>query len=124
MEETETDDEFIRSFGYANLVEVFVHGDSSRTKLARRVVENFAALKARAIHLLDSFMRDRGEFDLNEIQVLEGKSPGGSDFLFRFTFTADRDPNEYGYTYFKVYFFSHEPPSELFSPHKFEIGFY
>lgn len=124
MDEALTDDVHIRHFEVATGVEVIAHGDESRTKLACRVIDNRSALETRAVGLLDQFMRDRGEYALSSIEVLGTKSADGCDFFLRFSFTADRDPHEYGYTYFEVYFGCHEPPSEMFWPHKLTVGFW
>jgi hypothetical protein len=123
MDEALTDGERIRRFEVTTDVEVIVHGDSSRSRLACMVIEQREALTARAVRTLDAFMRDRGEYDLSSIEVLESKAEDGCDFSLRFNFVADRDPHEYNYTYFEVYFGHHEPPGPTFWPHKFTIGF-
>jgi len=69
-------------------------------------------------------LRDRGAFNLSSVEVFAASAPNSGDFLFRYTFTAERDPHEYGYTYFEVYFACREPPSQLLSPHKFTVGFW
>ena len=107
----------------APYAEVTVHGDESRMELARLVVEHLDELSARAIKMLESFMRDSGKYDLVFIEVLAGKTDDGCDFSLEFQFVADRDPNEYGYTYFTVYFAHRKPPQEIFWPHKMIIGF-
>jgi hypothetical protein len=124
VDETLTDSERIRCFEVSTGVEVVVHGDESRLRLACRVIEHCETLSAQAVRLLDAFMRDRGEFDLSSIEVLGAKAPDGCDFSLRYTFVADRDPHEYDYTYFEVYFGFHEPPSQPFCPHKLTIGFW
>lgn len=113
----------IRRFELAGDVEVTIHGDESRDELARLVVEHLDELSARSKKMLESFMRDSGEYELASIEVLAGKTTDGSDFSLRFTFRADRDPNEYGYTYFEVYFAHRKPPQDQFWPHKMTIGF-
>ena len=115
--------EIIRHFEATTRIEVTVHGDESRTVLAHLVVEHLDALSARAIKMLESFMRDSGKYDLVFIEVLAVKTDDGCDFSLEFQFVADRDPNEYSYTYFRVYFAHHKPPQELFWPHKMTIGF-
>ncbi len=124
MDEALTDRERIHRFEASTGVEVIVHGDESRTRLACRVIGNRPPLEARAVGLLDAFMRDRGEYELSSVEVLAAKAGDGSDFSLRFSFTAARDPHEYGYTYFEVHFGCHEPPSQPYWPHKLTVGFW
>ena len=124
MDEALTDGEYLRRFEVTTGVEVIVQGDASRTRLACRVAENRDALEARAVGLLDAFMRDRGAYELSWFEVLAAQSEDGTDFLLRFNFVANRDPHEYGYTYFEVYFGTHEPPGQPFWPHKLTVGFW
>ncbi len=98
MDETLTDDERIRHFQAMTGVEVVVHGDESRTRLACRVIEKREAILAHAVRVLDAFMRDRGEYELSSVEVLAAKAADGSDFSLRFSFAADHDPHEYGCT--------------------------
>jgi hypothetical protein len=116
--------EAIRQFEAAEGVDVAVQGDASRFQLARRVIENWAAISDRAINLLESFMRDHGTFDLSSIEVFAEVTRKEGDFALRYTFIADRDPHEYNYTYFEVYFICHEPPQLPFWPFKFTVGFH
>ena len=109
---------------YVPGVEVVVYGDESRTRLARRVIEHREAISAKAVGLLESFMRDHGTFDLSSIEVFAAAMPKEGDFALRYSFAADRDPHEYGYTYFEVFFSCHEPPGEPFWPFKFTVGFH
>jgi hypothetical protein len=124
VDETLTDGERIRRFEVTTGVEVVVHGDESRTRLACQVIDSRQALEARAVGLLDAFMWDRGEYDLSTIEVGAVKSVDGCDFSLRFTFVAARDPHEYNYTYFEVYFGCHERPSQPFWPRKLTVGFW
>lgn len=119
-----TDNERIHRFEVTTGIEVVVHGDESRSRLACRVIEHCESLSAQAVRLLDAFIRDRGAFDLSSVEVLAAKGPDGCDFSLRYTFVADRDPHEYGYTYFEVYFGCHEPPQQPFWPHKLTVGFW
>jgi len=105
-------------------LEVIVHGDESRETIARRVLQDRETISAKAVHLLKSFMRDSATFDLSSIEVFACVSSKEGDFSLQYSFTADRDPHEYGYTYFEVFFFCLEPPGELFHPFKFTIGFH
>ena len=105
-------------------IDVIVHGDESRMGLARRVIECQEAISAKAIRLLESFMRDCGTFNLSSIEVFAKVTAKEGDFTLRYTFTATRNPHEYGYTYFEVFFCCHEPSQEPFWPFKFTVGFY
>lgn len=124
MDEAQMESESIRQFEVMTGIEVIVHGDVSRLRLAQRIIQQWEAISVRAVRLLEGFMRDRGEFYLGSIKVFAVKDADGGDFLFWYNFSADRDPHEYNYTYFEVYFSCHEPPSEPFWPYKFTVGFY
>jgi hypothetical protein len=123
LDEGPTGDSFLR-FEHETGVEVVVNGDESRRQIARRVIEHREAISGQAVRLLESFMRDRGVFHLSSIEVFAEKTPDRGDFSLWYTFIADRDPHEYGYTYFEVYFWCHEPPQEPFWPFKFTVGFH
>jgi hypothetical protein len=69
-------------------------------------------------------MRDRGVFNLSSIEVFDTVTPNEGDFVLTYSFVADCNPHEYGYTYFEVFFFYHEPPQEPFWPFKFTVGFH
>lgn len=109
-------------YNVATGVEDVIDGGEPRRQLAERVVADLESLSKQAVRLLEDFMQDRGEFDLSSVEMLSAKSEDGSDFSLRYTFTADRDPHEYGYTYFEVYFSHHQPPGPQFWPHKFTVG--
>ncbi len=111
-------------FEFRTGIEVLVHGDESRTELARRVIDNREAITAKAVGLLESFMRDRGDFELNTIEVFANPTAKDGDVALHFSFTADNDPVGYGYTFFEVYFTAAAPPQEPFWPFKFIVGFH
>lgn len=113
-----------RQFEFVADVEVIVHGDESRLRLARRIIEHREVISAKAIRLLESFMRDRGTFDLSSIEVFANETIKEGDFVLRYSFIANHDPHEYGYTYFDAFFLCHEPPQEQFWPFKFTVGFH
>ena len=95
-----------------------------RRTLAKRMVNSLNDLSERATRLLASFVRDSGTFELGSVEVFSARLPDHGDLSLRFAFTADRDPHEYGYTYFDVYFSQREPPQPEFCPHKFTVGFH
>lgn len=107
-----------------NGIEVVVYGGETRRSFAQRVVDKLPSISEHATRLLVSFMRDSGNFDLESVEVFLTKSNDGGDFSLRFSFTADRDEHEYGYTYFDVFFSHHEPPQPEYWPYKFTVGFH
>ncbi len=123
MDELPTDSQVVRRFEVTTGVDVIVGGEACYA-LARRVIENRDTLSAQAVGLLTAFMRDTGEFEMSSVEVFAGRTVAGGDFSLRYSFTADRDPHEYNYTYFEVYFGCHAPPQPPFWPFKFTVGFH
>ncbi len=111
-------------FENASREEFIAHGDASRHELLWRIIDELETVQAKATHLLESFMKDPGEFTLAVVEVLSEKSSDGVDFSLRFEFTADRDQHEYIYTYFDVFFADRQQPRPHFWPCKFTIGFH
>lgn len=105
-------------------VQFVINGDESRRELVWRIIDHEEEISARAIRLLELFMRERGTFELSSIEVFASVTPKEGDFALRYTFTTEHDPAEYGYTYFDVFFICHEPPQEPFWPFKFTVGFH
>ena len=110
-------------------VEVVVHGDDTRARLAVRILERREELSDAALRLLCAFLaerfeRERTAFDLVSVEVLAGTEPDGADFALRYYFAPDTDPQEYGYTYFEVVFGCHAPPQRPFRPFRFTVGFH
>jgi hypothetical protein len=108
-------------------VEVLVHGNGARERLATRVVEHREEISAAALRLLSDFLKEsfRPEaFELISIEVFAAATPDGADFALTYYFTPDADPHEYGYTYFEVVFACHEPPRAPFWPFRFTVGFH
>lgn len=111
-------------FDNADRVQFIAHGDTSRHELLWRVIDDLETVQSKATHLLESFMKDSGEFTLNSVEVSPATSSDGVDFFLRFEFEAARDRYEYTYTYFDVYFADRPQPSPHFWPCKFTIGFH
>ena len=111
-------------FENADRVEFIAHGDASRHELLWRVIDQLEAAQSKATHLLESFMKDSGEFTLNSVTVFPVASSDGVDFSLRFEFEASRDRTEYTYTYFDVFFADRPDLSPPFWPSKFTIGFH
>ena len=105
-------------------VDFEVEEEGETNDLAIRVAKDLEAIHDQALKLLISFMKDTGTFNLDYVHVFAQKTAEYEDFFLSFSFTADRNPHEYGYTYFKVFFASHEPPQPPFWPFKFTVGFY
>ena len=106
-----------------------VHGDETRARLARRILERREELSDAALRLLCAFLakrfeRERTAFDLVSVEVLADTGPDGADFVLRYYFTPDGDPEEYGYTYSEVVFGGHGPPQHPFRPFRFTVGFH
>jgi hypothetical protein len=105
-------------------VEFVVYGNEVRQELAERLSKHCQEISGQGTKLLQAFMRDKGTFDLDSVEVFECKDNDGADFSLSYKFTADHDPNEYNYTYFEVFFAHHEPPQRPYSPVKFTVGFH
>jgi hypothetical protein len=110
-------------FQNATGLEFIAHGDASRYDLLWRVVDDLESVQSKAVHLLESFMKDSGEFTIVSVTVSADASDG-VDIALRFEFCADRDHHEYTYTYFDVYFADRRQPRPHFWPCKFTIGFH
>jgi hypothetical protein len=71
----------------------------------------------------------------NDLGMVGGAHPTATDSSFHHlpdmsrifrivsTFIADRDPHEYGFTYFEMFFRCDEPPQVPCWPFKFTVGF-
>ncbi len=118
----ERDDHWL--FDNKDGLQVEVYGGEARKAIAWRIIDRLEEISGRAVHLLDTFMRDRGRFELNSIEVFAAMTADGGDFLLNYVFTADRDSAEYNYTDFDVNFRCREPPQAPFWPFKFTVGFH
>jgi hypothetical protein len=105
-------------------VDFEIEGADGRHQLGLRVAKDLEKIHDQAVHILTSFMKDTGLFDLNSVQVFASKTMEQGDFLLSFSFTADRDEHEYGYTRFDVCFMAHEPPGPLYGPCNIKISFH
>jgi hypothetical protein len=97
---------------------------AERDDFAHHVAKHLEAICDKAVNLLASFMKDTGEFNLEYVRCFSQKTAGQGDFILSFSFVADRDQNEYGYTYFHVHFVEHVSPSPYFWPIRFVVGFH
>lgn len=105
-------------------IEFEINGDATRQELASDIDANPSVICDQAMKLLKSFMKHEGVFELNSVEVFELADNEGAEFCLWYHFTADHDPHEYGYTYFKVFFSKHEPPQPTYWPFKFTVGFH
>jgi hypothetical protein len=110
-------------FENTDRIEFIAHGDASRHELLWRVIDELETTQSRATHLLESFMKDSGQFTLASVTVFPEASDG-VDFSLRFEFEADRSRAEYTYTYFDVFFADRPQPRPHFWPCKFTVGFH
>ena len=84
-------------------------------------------LLSRAVQLLEEFMRDKGTWHLVTIDFAQKAQQQQCDFVLSLGFEADRDPYDYGYTYFDVCFMQYDnpPKSDVHCrPVKFVVGFH
>ncbi len=129
-EETFTGD-WIFSFSEDDL-DIIVGGDGNQpnpkdVQRINLVLADRDILMQKAMKLLAGFMKDTGSWELSAVNCGGQADNLGCDFLFSFTFVADRDPYEYGYTYFDVGFVVKEQTSSTEAdahPIKFLVGFY
>ncbi len=107
---------------------------SAEESIPSEILENVESIlqeldyaKDKAIHLLSSFMKDRGEWYLGGVDVGYQSKKQECEFLLDFVFEADDKPHEYGYTYFQVCFGLREgnpAPHNRPHPFKFIVGFH
>jgi hypothetical protein len=108
-------------------VELLVAGapdgvDGDRLQMARSVMENIDRVQAQAIRLLESFMKDKGSWDLDYIDFGSEAARQTCDFQVGLRFVAESDPHAYGYTFFSVCFSLQEGnPPPLNTPHPFKF---
>lgn len=105
-------------------VEFTAHGNANRHELLWRVIDELEATQSKATHLLESFMKDAGEFTLASVTVFPETSGDGVDFALRFEFEASADRAAHTYTYFDVCFADRQKPHPHFWPCKFTVGFH
>ena len=84
----------ITQFEDAPGIEFVLHGELLRHNLARTIIDNLSSISATAIHLLESFMKECGVFDLQSVEVFELQTRETGDFVLSFIFTAHHDPHD------------------------------
>src|SRR3954465_13094184 len=95
-------------------IEITLHADLPRPDLARAILDNLSSISATAIHLLETFMKDRGVFEPQSVEVFELQTRETGDFVLSFSFIADHDAHKFNYTYFDVYFMCQPLPGHPF----------
>ncbi len=118
-------------FAFPDDPEVLVRSDRGAPRQqdiarANAVLANVDDLKSRAVKLLEDFMKDKGNWYLAAVDCGSKAERLEVDFVLSFVFEADRDPYEYGYTYFDVCFVVPEnahPIDRNGRPVKFVVGF-
>ncbi len=105
-------------------LEYEVDGGEDRLALAFEVAQSIANIRKQSEALLYDFMKHKGTFSAEFAQVFASPEADGGGVRIRYSFTADNDPHEFGYTYFDVILAVREPPSPRFWPIKFVVGFW
>ncbi len=119
-------------FSFPDDPEVIVKGEGPHPRQdsvdqANLVLVNLDQLKTRAIGLLEDFMKDKGTWYLSTVDCGKKAERLECQFVLSFVFEAERDPYEYGYTYFDVCFIVSErahPTDQNGRPIKFVVGFH
>lgn len=78
--------------------------DARGRAISGDALDHLVELRRRALTFLEAFVKDTGEWSLTTLNCGEEALRQQCDFILRFGLTADRDPWEYGYTYFDVAF--------------------
>lgn len=119
-------DSFRSPFRTEDGIEVIV-GHATRMDLARRVLADREPVSAAALDLMlaflhSSFTENRRAFDLDSIEIFAERSPERGDFSLRYFYSDEAQ--EFGYTYFDVFFTANALPSKPYWPFRFAIGFH
>src|SRR4051794_24588059 len=99
-------------------------GGADRLALAFEVAQEIANIRKQSETLLCDFMKHKGTFSPEFAEIFALPEEDGGGVRIRYSFRADNDPHEFGYTYFDVIIAVREPPSPRFWPIKFVVGFW
>lgn len=96
-----------------NGVSLYVRGgddapDEYAVAQAKAVVAALDEIQAKAIAIADSFMKDCGDWSLNDIDVGLESQRAGCDYIVRLAFDPRDGSDAYGYTQFSVHFRAHQ----------------
>jgi len=99
--------------------------DENAVAKAKAVVAALNEIRAKAIAVADSFMKDRGDWSLSAIDVGLEAQRAGCDYIVRLAFDPKDGSDAYGYTQFSVHFRVHEdqPSSNRNHPFRLAIEF-
>ena len=106
--------------------ELVVWGDADRERLGRRILGHRDAVTARGLALMGTFLKDSFRPDAFEVVTVEIYAAAGAEhgeFCVEYAYTPDDDPEEFGYTFFAVYFTLHGPADRPWWPFRMSIGF-
>jgi len=112
-------------------IEVLVHGDNNgpeekALENANIILGSIEEIQAKAIRLLESFIKYKGTWYLGSINVSNEAKKQECDFQLDFNFEVEELPNEFMYTYFSVCFSCFDQNASLHlhpHPFKFIVGF-
>ncbi|MEW8382918.1 MAG: hypothetical protein AB2704_13795 [Candidatus Thiodiazotropha taylori] len=107
--------------------EIFIKGnetepDQDSYELVEKLMSILEECKAKAIHLLESFMKDEGIWHLCTASFVEAEEHKGCAFTLDFGFESNSNRHEYNYTGFLVCFsWPLSNPAPLNEPHPFKF---
>jgi hypothetical protein len=107
--------------------EIFIKGDEigpnkDSFAWAEKLMPILEECKSKAIRLLESFMKDEGNWHLCTASFIETEEHKGCVFTLDFGFESNSNCHEYDYTGFLVCFSWHENnPAPLNMPHPFKF---
>ena len=111
--------------------ELFLYGTDEAPNIAaiedaKIIISEYFLIKKKSIALLNSFMKDGGEWFLNAVVIGPFQCQKDADFRVELGFEADGNKNEYSYTGFTVYFTLNKKGRHLgltSHPFKFSVEF-
>lgn len=109
-------------------LEIVIEGDDSGPDresfiLAERLMPILKDCESKAVHLLESFMKDKGDWELCTVSFVDVDMHKGCVFTLDFGFVSDQNRHEYNYTGFLVCFsWPLSNPAPLDQPHPFKFS--
>jgi len=92
---------------------------------ATLIIENLETIKKQATELLELFIKQNGNINLNTIKLSTYKNTYDGDFLVEFSLRSESNTAEYIYTRFQVYFLLNKlPAKQKTKPLKFTVEFF
>lgn len=110
-----------------NGVGLYVRGgddspDENAVAQAKAVVAALNEIQAKAVAVADSFMKDRGDWSLSEIDVGLEAQRACCDYIVRLAFDPKDGSGAYGYTQFSVHFRAHRDQPSPNQNHPFRLA--